>query len=131
MNTHEQYISLETAKLLKKVGFDWEVYSFYDTNYKDILFTRRVACVNWNMSDSGYMFSAPTQAVAMRWLREVNLLNVEIETTYSSYHKRRCFRPAIRFLDEYYAKLYLDGVDTYEQAAEEAIQECLKVILNK
>lgn len=124
MNTHEQYISLETAKLLKKAGFDWEVYSLYDTDYKDILFTKRVACLNWNMSDNGYMFSAPTQAVAMRWLREVKDIDVEV---------MRCIDVKVyNAIYVYHGEtIIIKHLPTYEQAAEASIQECLKIILNK
>ena len=80
MNTHERYVSLEVAKLLKKAGFDWECSHIYfcyiednntwclETNNKD----------NKRISELDYVLRAPTLAVAQKWLREVKHIWCEV-----------------------------------------------------
>lgn len=60
----EDYVSFETAKLLKEKGFDVYVSSFYDDDGK---FSRKEADWNWNI---GSRYSAPTLQMVMKWLRE-------------------------------------------------------------
>ena len=67
----EQFVSFDTAKMLKKARFDAPCYVQYsdrgvqwDASYPD----------NFNADDFGY--SCPTQALAARWLREVHNLHV-------------------------------------------------------
>ena len=94
---HECYVSLEVAKLLKEAGFDWETFSHWvesDINNPDFKFSGlsdkpilydgytpidEDTCVgrkkDWNnYNDECPLicnYSAPTLAVAQRWLREV------------------------------------------------------------
>ena len=60
----EQFVSFDTARLLKEAGFD-EVcrYAYYTTGHKAVMHERN------NMLSPGYI-SCPTQALAARWLRE-------------------------------------------------------------
>ena len=51
MDNKEQYADFDTAKLLKKKGFNW---------------------------DDGAWISCPTQAMVCRWLREVHKLDIII-----------------------------------------------------
>jgi hypothetical protein len=67
--TTEDYVSFETAKLLKEKGFDVYVSSFYDNEGN---FSRKEADWNWNI---GSRYSAPTLQMAMKWLREVHGLH--------------------------------------------------------
>lgn len=68
----EQFVSFDTAKLLKEAGFDVPCTSQYtegeciwDTDYLN----------NFNQDEFGY--SRPTQALAARWLREVHRIVVD------------------------------------------------------
>ena len=42
---HEYYVSLEVAKLLAEVGFDWECKTYYDTSlYRDEIIIEDELC---------------------------------------------------------------------------------------
>lgn len=72
----EDYVSFETAKLLKDKGFDVECSCYYF--FKDEAhFEESLSHWNWN---NGYTFrySAPTLQMAMKWLREVHKLHIWI-----------------------------------------------------
>jgi hypothetical protein len=72
----EQYVTFEVARLLKEKGFDWFTYSYYtkDDVDKEPYFGMENLCPdNWNgqaAEVNDLWFSAPTQQMAMRWLRE-------------------------------------------------------------
>lgn len=123
MNTHEQYVSFETAKLLKRAGFDWEVEHYYNTlsSVKEPI--RGMYDRDYN-SFGDEFYSAPTQAVAMRWLREVKDIDVEV---------MRCIDVKVyNAIYVYHGEtIIIKHLPTYEEAAEAGIQECLKVILNE
>lgn len=101
MNTHENYVSLETAKLLKQAGFDWECDSFYglDVRYKGKSINEdeeyelkakgeesKIEHVDGGMVYNFYHtnkegkgfggYSRPTLAAAQKWLREVKKCHV-------------------------------------------------------
>ena len=70
--TEEQFVSFETAKMLKEAGFDvpctlqyTEGKFIWDVDYP----------YNFNQDEFGY--SRPTQALAARWLREVHRISVD------------------------------------------------------
>ncbi len=64
----EDYVSFETAKLLKEKGFDWECFGYYvddepdDVKYSSLCETNSI----WESR----CCSAPTIQMAMKWLRE-------------------------------------------------------------
>ena len=61
----EQYVTFETAKLLRKNGFAWKCRDYYlnDGN-------RFTHCPQEVLPKGETVYDCPTQAVAMRWLRE-------------------------------------------------------------
>ena len=63
----EAYVSFETAKLLKEKGFDEYCYKFYDYDSEKI-YAEEPFCCNSRSDD----YAAPTQQMAIRWLREVH-----------------------------------------------------------
>ena len=80
--THEQFVTLETAKLAKQAGFDWECWAYWLSDYANgeleqkAPFENRAVPYDYNTGPGaryrkGDMFSAPTQSVLQRWLREV------------------------------------------------------------
>jgi len=147
MSTHESYVSLETAKLLKKAGFYWDCYELYEREYEQDGRTRAETSANWNSTSKYY--SAPTLDVAQRWLREVKNISVEAKS----------FRWVNRYQDDKYTVTYrheLWPIDTsiipseedkfirytldcacdiefqtYEQALEAGIKKTLELILEK
>ena len=70
----EQFVSFETAKLLKEAGFDVPCTSQY-TEGKCIWNVSYP--YNFNQDEFGY--SRPTQALAARWLREVHHIDVVVD----------------------------------------------------
>lgn len=79
----EDYVSFETAKLLKEKGFDAKCNRYYNAQYEVARTVSDTFAMNFNdetlvrglMMEGAY--SIPTQQMAMRWLREVHNLNVE------------------------------------------------------
>lgn len=117
----EDYVSFETAKLLKEKGFNEPCIGFY--NPVDKCFFESIIRKSWDYDIHGSI-NAPTLQMAMKWLREVHKLYIEICTDIALNLKDIVFRPAI-----FNKKLsYLwesDNYPTYEQAAEAAIKYCL------
>ena len=67
MNIQEDYVSFETAKLLKEKGFDEECYTCYVID--------EIQHYDYKSRNSDLItgiISAPTLQMAMKWLREVH-----------------------------------------------------------
>ena len=124
----EDYVGFEIAKLLKEKEFDIYVRSYYEKNkYK----TKEEFSTNnalWNYNISSFRYSAPTLQMAMKWLREVKHIPIEIlwhydvdsdvEEWYFIHHAE------LRILPndiEYY--------ETYEKACEAGIKYCLENLI--
>lgn len=135
MNTHESYVSLETAKMLKEAGFDWECPEFY--LYQDEEFgLRSDLFYNYNRYPVGNnpdgCFTAPTLSVAQRWLREVKDCIILVDW-YQEWE----------FVDAHYGyEINNEHIDlshdqdvnefkTYEEALEAAINKCLTILLEE
>lgn len=120
----EDYVSFETAKLLKEKGFDVPTKEFYSEAGK----TLSGACsYNWN-DDEGDC-SRPSLWLAMKWLREVHNLFILVEFSTFEFSKERPFMWSIR-----YQKVdgdYIGGTyhPTYEKACESAIKYCLEELI--
>jgi hypothetical protein len=121
METHKTYVSIETAKLLKQAGFDWDCKDkFYDfTNHCET-------------------YKKPTLEVARKWLREIKHYNLEIKILsitggclcwyYKVYKLEYCngVYYEVKFLVQSEITM-----DTYELASDEGIQKCLTIILEE
>lgn len=110
----EQYVSFEVAKLLKEKGFKEETHGNYYLGGKFDGKFEESSKVNWNKFFKTPI-AAPTQQMAMRWLREVHDIKIMI-------------RP---YVDGTYSYEILNGFwyvnfDSYEGAAEAAIKYCLE-----
>ena len=136
MNTHESYVSLKTARLLKQAGFDWECVYVY-TNGVNELKHYENAVVN---AFNPICEFAPTLEVAQRWLREVKEMYAEAYLS-ESHHTAVWIasvylwenRPLGRELRD---KCLCTGIgpvyfDTYEQALEAGINKCLTILLEE
>ena len=124
MNT-EDYVSFELAKLLKEKGFDVPIWTRYESS-NEVIFGDKY---NWNDSSKGQI-SAPTHQMAMKWLREVHKIYIDISTTYSEEEKTMHYIWQI-FNSEY------DGIGDceifygkYEDACETSIKYCLENLEN-
>lgn len=121
----EDYVSFETAKLLKEKGFKTPVETGY---YGDGRICHNIALdfMDYNHED-GY-YSRPTIQMAMKWLREVHniVINIGWEEVFEDKFQWWCI--ILNYKDgsilresEYYA--------TYEETAEAAIKYCLEILI--
>ena len=137
----EQYVSFEVAKLLKEKGFDEPCQYFYkfcsNEIYRGTLFT------NTQIGDKFY--NAPTQQMAMRWLREVHHIHVcpEYKAFFQERPKKiyhhwcnkiigidRYFKQGIQDLvkldSDYF---FFRSCKTYHDSFEDACEECIEFSL--
>lgn len=77
----EDYCSYELSKLLKEKGFDEPCQSFYKLDSNEIY--RGTVFTNTQIGDKFY--NAPTLQMALKWLREVHKLHIEIYANASGY----------------------------------------------
>ena len=131
--TEEQYVEFETAKLLKSKGFEDEYVNSYYDNKGNLKFIQLFGDLCDYNNEEEPTFDAPTQALAMRWLREQHKLLITIGIG-EDYEGHFGFMPEIYSLDnpinengKYYPTVDPDIISnttpqTYEQAAEDAIR---------
>lgn len=130
----EDYISFETAKLLKEKWFDEECRAFY-VKSKECGIELFPAERSRNYNDNIYpRISAPTLQMAMKWLRETHKLFIQIciipHTTITIEQKYYLFtihkdRRTLAFRKDFPSEYYF----TYEEACETAIKYCLENLI--
>jgi len=137
MTTHESYVSEETAKLLKDAGFDW------NTNYCYELWDEKTFLMSFfpdgrNHNSKKYGLSAPTLAVAQRWLRETFKLHVFVEPFIGFFQYICDYIPSKEEAEIANAKnefikvfYHMGRANTYEDALEEGIQKCLTMLIEQ
>lgn len=119
----EDYVSFETATLLKENGFNWEVHRSYLVN--DNVF------IPGDINDVPLRKDAiriPTLQMAMKWLREVHKLIPIILDGGNSYW----FRIDKDNKDNWKSTIYWEDVKsfpTYEEACEASIKHCLENLI--
>lgn len=125
----EAYVSVEVAKLLKEKGFDIPVNYEYHYIIKNPHFHRKKHNFNGieyrNCSSEWY--SAPTQQMVMRWLREVHNLHIDIDPSEGNWN------PTVISLEDWSCVVkFGDNIpiqDTYEEAVEAALKYCLEKLI--
>ena len=122
----EDYISFETAKLLKEKGFDWNT---------DKQFNSDKIVGDYNITDrSRYperYLDAPTLQMAMKWLREVHHIFIDIDYDTHEFGDKPYFT-LITNMDtcSYYSGKHLPvNRATYEEMAEAVIKYCLENLI--
>jgi len=129
----EDYVSFETAKLLKEKGFDVRCPMIYTADgemlYTDVKHHNMYAVTNKQLEYYTDII-APTLQMAMKWLREMHGLFVSIGNDDLDYNwqifdiKNRTKDLDPTCLTESYA-----GYRKYELAAELAIKYCLEHLI--
>jgi hypothetical protein len=117
----EEYVSFDVAKLLREKGFDEKCAFIYRTDGS-------LLDMGWgyqrNSSFVGY-YSAPTQALVMRWLREVYHINIELKINKNTFLWR--YRISLRngSTSCFCSNVFI----SYEKACEDAIKYCLENLI--
>ena len=126
----EDYVGFETAKLLKEKGFDEYCYGYYYTS--KYMTHGDIKQRNSELFPDSY--SAPTLQMAMKWLREVYNLVIQIvvvpHTTVTMEQKYYVFvvckdRRNLVFRSDHPHDRY----STYEEASEAGIKYCLENLI--
>lgn len=124
----EAYCSFETAKLLKEKGFnEIPVYTYY-LSYGGF-YLSPMAVTNKDLYAHGHI-AAPTLQMAMKWLREIHKLDIDVSIEYKNskkvYYYSVLKKTVIRDIDCLHSET---NFDSYEQAAEAAIKYCLESLV--
>lgn len=118
----EDYVSYETAKLLKEKGFDGECRDYYNTEGH---FYSEDFKSDWNNGRGPItIFSAPTLQMTMKWLRKEHHLNIIVDC-YTVHAEARIM--TIEDLPACKCRGIIG--EKYEKAYEAAIKYCLENLI--
>ena len=130
----EDYVSFETAKLLKEKGFNEMTELAYGLEHGNIRSDLPVSY--WRNSEIGeYKFSCPTLQMAIKWLRKNYNIEIEISSNYENTEHNSIEYSAIvtKYIFGGEAKTYPilnpSRYDSYELAEEAAIKYCLENLI--
>ena len=126
----EDYVSFETAKLLKEKGFDWDCFQYWHEDDNELVHSQSMHPIQ-NISNPCFFGpAAPTLQMVMKWLRKVHHLEIypfheALQESNNWWfrierHDKSCS------LDEYESEL---EYNEYEDACEAAIKYCLKNLI--
>ena len=130
----EQFVSFDTARMLKEARFDVPCRGVYVTDrtgyyeFREYDNKQTADDLCWNTEDGfQYEYLAPTQALAARWLREV--YNVAIYSLYDD-DMEQWFYVVDAFTKNPVINGFQSGseYDDYESAFEDGLREAIKLI---
>lgn len=121
----EDYVSFETAKLLKEKGFDVYTYAYYEDEDNPNISLRASKAINWNKTE---FISRPTLQMVMKWLREVHHIHIEVHLD-SMDGRHPIYEALYSECVTIRTDNFIDYGDTYEQACEAAIKYCLENLI--
>lgn len=127
----EEFVTLETAKLMKKKGFREDVFTFYEADgVEDDMILSETYDYSENFNKKDDCFSAPSQSLVQKWLRETKNLHISIIRNACGYGYDICKADNGTHIADGIFDGPNDGGqwDTYEEALEVGIQEALKLI---
>ena len=124
----EDYVSFETAKLLKEKGFNEKTYRCYNlcTEEHELSDIDDMAFNNWELDNDGV--SAPTLQMAMKWLREVHNIIILLEVERVKYGNVR-YNWSIIDDNSDYSVTVRAKYPVYESACDAAIRYCLENLI--
>lgn len=131
----EDYVSYETAKLLKEKGFNEATNRYYNAQYDQIRTVSDTFMWQWN--DEEFMkkvlmdgsIAIPTLQMTMKWLREVHKLYINIWADPKDVENNDfdiVFRTQVFNSTSNYGTYEFS---TYEEACEAAIRYCLENLI--
>jgi len=116
----EDYVSFETAKILKEKGFDEEcIYVYRHDGSEDI----------WDADEEDIACQKPTLQMAMKWLREIHDIDIVV-TLHRPDNTKWYLWDAYTDSDVHYSK-FINGYAyrKNEEACEAAIKYCLENLI--
>jgi hypothetical protein len=140
----EDYVSFETAKLLKEKGFDEKCFQYYmiyakwdGVPFQDyaiefrrlysedepLINSKGLKCFSEERNKHS-VFSAPTLQMAMKWLRKEHGLFIRITEDITG----SIFEWSI-YQKNYGCRMFTYVEDSYEKACETAIKYCLEDLI--
>ena len=127
----EDYVSFETAKLLKEKGFDEKCFALY--NPDGMLIQSGIRLNNTQVGRVKGSYSAPTLQMAMKWLREVHKIYIDINIRIILEQWAGCDISIYTtdndgFLNKKIPIILKDNT-SYEKACESAILYCLNNLI--
>lgn len=122
----EDYVSFETAKLMREKGFD-EPTLAYAYNDDMISYYSRPRVTDTLNVEAGRI-PLPTLQMAMRWLREVHNISIEPLVDFGS-GEGYWWTADVGYIKKDGLVAELCGYDSYEKAAEAAIKYCLENLI--
>ena len=126
----EDYVSLETAKLLKEKGFDGDCRAYY---YSAGSFSYEKYPVESGGAEMHNAILAPTLQMTMKWLREVHYCHIVVNYTFKG-DAELTNDYALYIYEVENAKTFVHRItngffNTYEEACEDAIKYCLEILI--
>lgn len=113
----EQFVSFDTAKMLKEAGFDVPCFNQY-TERGTIW---HCDCPE-NFNKSQCVTSCPTQALAARWLREVHHIDIVVDVVNEKEYCCDIYQNKQR-------KSIAESINpSFEEVLEDGLKYCLKLI---
>lgn len=129
----EDYVSFETAKLLKEKGFDentvheiWYVIKQFSTGCHWNSCTYKVGDITREYDDN-CCIPMPTLQMAMKWLREVH--NLFIEISVDEMLRDKGYQWVLYDNSTKEIMPYSGWGNTYEESCESAIKYCLENLI--
>lgn len=118
--TPEVYVNKEIMPLLLKVNCPLE--RVIKQDFRPVYYTKDFNGEGWQDCEAYY---TPTQAQAMKWLREVHHLHITIFSSSQESWMYRITKPHQTLEEGYYGEDYI----SFEEACDDAIKQCLTKIL--
>ena len=124
MKIKEAYCSFEVSKLMKEKGFDEPCIGFY--NPIDGCFFEASIRKSWDYNRHGSI-NAPTHQMALKWLREVKHIYIEIRLLFNQFTGEPSYKAMVWDLEDEVGKPLPDDVEYmfYETCVEAALKYCL------
>lgn len=127
----EEFVTLETAKLLKEKGFKEDVFTFYEVDcVEGDMILSETYDVSENFNEKNDCLSAPSQSLAQKWLRETKNIHICVYNCACGYgYEISKADNGTHITSSVYEGTNDGGEwDTYEEVLETGLQEALKLI---
>ena len=137
MRIEEDYVTFETAKLLREKGFNESTYNTYYQFDDGAVYMHHYNFSLPNSENDKNEWSCPTLQMTLKWLREIHQIYISVECCYdkSVFYTFDIFR----IKDNHYEFIGCSGPDeetddwsvdySYEKAENRAIDYCLMHLL--